>query len=436
MMRQTFYMIPSLQKRLFQYIDTHLLSYLNRWENLFIFLQQNPDTEKIAVHITEVLQRQEVTTHTLDTEPPFIRGELRTGTPRTLLLYHYYNPKFHNLQYFASIITCLAALEAYQALTGTLPINLLWLLDGTGEADHSSIYDLIIRHQQQLQADGCLLYGKYSIGQTNISIPLLSLGTKGLLCVELETTTTPQSLPSMYGAVAPNALWRLVWALNTLKSPHEEILIEGFYDSLILIEDEAVEQLRQLPDSASFLAQQCKIDQPLLGLQGFQLHYAQLLSPTCTINELNSITLPPTTNSMTIPGRARARLDLHLVPGQDPDDIFVKLRRHLQAHGFADVQARKLSASRPFYTSITDPFVRKAIRATTTAYGHMPAILALTANSYPASPLQQLLHLPVVIALPDHLPPGDYTSAIRYKENFAASIKQVVMMIEELALWN
>lgn len=426
-------MIPSLQKQLFQYIDTHLLSYLNGWENLATFLRQNADTEKIAARITELLQRRRVITRTLATESPFISGELRTGTPRTLLLYHYYNPKFHNLQYFASIITCLAALEAYQSLIGTLPINILWLLDGTGEADHSSIHDLVTRQPQQLQADGCLLYGNYSIGQTNRSIPLLSLGTKGLLCVELEAVTAPQSLPSMYGAVAPNALWRLLWALNTLKSAHEEILIEGFYDSLAPIEDEAVDQLRQLPNSTSFLAQQYNIDQPLLGLQGFQLHYAQLLSPTCSINELHNITLPPTANPLTIPGQARARLDFHLVPGQDPDDILAKLQRHLHAHGFDGVKARKLSASYPLYTSIADPFVQKAIYATTVAYEHAPVILPLTANSYPVYPLQQVLHLPVVMALPEYLQPGDYTADIRYKENFAASIKQVAMIIGELA---
>lgn len=424
-------MIPSLQKRLFQYIDTHLLSHLSEWENLSTLLGQGSDTEKIAAFIIAQLQRQGVTTHTLDPEAPFIYGELHTGMPRTLLFYHYYHPKSHDLSYFVSIIACLAALEAYQSLTGTLPVNILWLLDGSDKPDHANLHNLVARHQQQLQADGCLLYGKYSIGQTETRIPLLSLGTKGLLCVELETVTAPQSLPSMYGAVLPNALWRLLWAVNTIKSAYEEILIEGFYDSLAPVEDEAIEQLHRVPDSAPFLTQQYNIDQPLLGLHGFQLHYAQLLTPTCTINEFNSITLPPTSTLTTIPGQARARLDFHLVPDQDPDDIFAKLQRHLQIYGFGDIKVRQLCATHPVYTSINDPFVRKAIQATTTAYEHAPYILPLTANSYPVYPLRQVLHLPVIMALP-----GDYTVDIRYKENFAASIKQVVMMIEEMALWN
>src|SRR5437660_3140919 len=345
MMRQIIYMTPSLQKRLFQYIDAHLLSYLRGWENLSPLLGQSPGTEKIAAFIIAQWQRQGITTHTLDSEAPFICGELRAGMPRTLLFYHYYHPKFHALSYFASVIACLAALEAYQSLTGTLPINILWLLDGSDTPDLSSLHSFVVRHRQQLQADGCLLYGKYSIGQTDTRMPLLSLGTKGLLCVELETVTAPYSLPSMYGAVLPNALWRLLWAVNTIKSASEEILIEGFYDSLAPVEDEAIEQLHRLPDSAPFLTQQYNVDQTLLGLQGFRLNYAQLLAPTCTINEFNDVTLPLPSTLTTIPGQARARLDFHLVPDQEPDDIFAKLQRHLQMHGFGDVKAHRLSAT-------------------------------------------------------------------------------------------
>ncbi|HEU5228121.1 MAG TPA: peptidase dimerization domain-containing protein [Ktedonobacteraceae bacterium] len=429
-------MRPSVQKQLFQYIDEHLLSYLNRWQEFATLLGQNSNSAKATTLLLEQLQCRGVSAVALKRERPFLFGELNTGAPRTLLFYHYYNPESCDLQYFASIATCLAALEAYQFLPGSLPVNLLWLLDGLSETGHWNGDDFVTRDYKQLlkQADGCLLYGKYSIGQTNTRLPLLALGTKGLLCVELETSTAPDALPSMYGAVVPNALWRLLWALNSVKSACEEILIEGFYDALFPAEDETIEQLRTLPDSASWLVQQCKIAQPLLGLQGFQLHYAQLLTPTCTINEISSMAPPAAPNfHTTIPGTARARLDFHLVPNQHPDDIFVKLQRHLQTQSFDDIKVRKLYATCPRYISITDSFTRKVIRATTAAYGHAPSILPLTTNSYSVDPLQQLLHLPVIITLPDYSSSGDHISDMRYRESFAASIKQVVMTIEELA---
>ncbi len=45
-----------------------------------------------------------------------------------------------------------------------------------------------------------------------------------------------------------------------------------------------------------------------------------------------------------IPHEATVKIDFRLVPEQDPDDIFAKLRAHLDAQGFADVELARLGA--------------------------------------------------------------------------------------------
>ncbi|HLZ59107.1 MAG TPA: peptidase dimerization domain-containing protein [Ktedonosporobacter sp.] len=189
-------------------------------------------------------------------------------------------------------------------------------------------------------------------------MPIQALGKKGLLRVELEVQTSPHEISSAHGGIVPNAAWRLLWALGSLKSPQEEILIEGFYDTLTFPEDETVEFLRTLPDSAPRLAQQWGLPQLLLELQGFQLYYVWLLTPTCTITGIQSGTLREEPGGLdahrTIPGRARAQVDFQLVPGQEPHDIFAKLQRHLQVQGFSDIEVRLLE-SRPAASPLLFP---------------------------------------------------------------------------------
>ena len=48
-----------------------------------------------------------------------------------------------------------------------------------------------------------------------------------------------------------------------------------------------------------------------------------------------------------MPAVARARVDFHLVPEQDPADIEAKVRSHLDAHGFGEVELRVGGPDRP-----------------------------------------------------------------------------------------
>src|SRR6185437_12936517 len=125
------------------------------------------------------------------------------------------------------------------------------------------------------------------------------------------------------------ALWRLLWAINSVKSANEEILIEGFYDTIQPLADDLTEHLHDLPDNALSFAQHWGLPEPLLGLHGWQFHYAHLLTPTCTLSNITDNTqLPKSTTDIytTIPTQATAQLEFLLVPQQDPYDIFDKLR--------------------------------------------------------------------------------------------------------------
>lgn len=423
-------MVPLVQEQLFRQIDISLSSYLEEWKNFY--------TEPFRQNQTQTLERiiaqlhcRGMMTQFLGKDHLLLYAQLRRDAPSTLLFYHHYDIHASDKQQWTSLIATLAALDAYQTVIGPLPINIKWLLDTGNEIDNSSMSCIIAEYHELLRADGCIWY---TISQPGDIAGSLSLGTKGLLCVELNVQTASTNLHSMHGAIVPNAAWRLLWALNGLKSPYEEILIEGFYDGLISAQDDAIEQLHTTQTITPSLAQQLGREQFLLGLQGFQMRYAHLLTPTCTINGIISGNTMTSHSEATplpiIPARARAQLDFHLVPDQDPQDIFAKLQHHLQSQGFHDIQSRMLYACQPAYTPFNHPFVQTVSHATTAAYARVPDILPMTVGNYPIAPFRQILNIPIVLALMGYTTPSAQNIQ---DQDLTAKIKQVAMIVEEMA---
>ena len=57
-----------------------------------------------------------------------------------------------------------------------------------------------------------------------------------------------------------------------------------------------------------------------------------------------------------LPAKAMAKMDFRLVPEQNPDDIFEKLKAHLKAQGFEDVSLKKLVGAESVVTPINSEF--------------------------------------------------------------------------------
>jgi acetylornithine deacetylase/succinyl-diaminopimelate desuccinylase-like protein len=444
-------MVSLEHERLLRHIDEHQASYLERWEQLRAYLseQHKPQSRQAAkastINDQLLLQLQHRGIHTtlLNNDSSFIYSELDSKATHTLLFYHHYNLNLPGIWELLPIAIGLLTLDVYRECTGTLPVNIKWLFHTSSKPDVSELHSIVEEHLQQLQADGCL-WNRHSATEEGViwpladDRPLLLLGIRGLLCVELATHTTTNPVPSHYGSIVPNAAWRLLWALNSLKDAREEIRIEGFYDTLAPIEDEALASLYTLPDTASTLARQWGMKNLLLGLQGFQMHYAHLLTPTCTINFMtggdgtSSSSAP--TFPLPIPSQARAQVDFYLVPGQEPDEIFTLLQHHLNSQGFSDIETRLLYRCPPAYTPLANSFVQLICNATARAYGQAPLILPIQPESHPLSLLQHLTDMPILVTTS-----GGTQSASQSREHFDVTsgliggLKQTVLIMNALS---
>jgi len=96
-----------------------------------------------------------------------------------------------------------------------------------------------------------------------------------------------------------------------------------------------------------------------------------------------------------IPGKARAYCQLKYVVGTDVDDIIPALRRHLDRHGFRQVEVR-LGRTNIFYASRldpADPWVAWTGKSMTRTLGRAPTILPNFGGSLPNDVFADVLNL-------------------------------------------
>jgi hypothetical protein len=372
--------------------------------NILSLILDNQDEASLSQYVLTFLQRHGFPTNLLSSHPTLLYGEMCAKSGPTLLCHLGYDNAAPAQLQAQTIATILLSLTIYQKIlatrTDTSPITFKWLLSQKNAVHTLNVQNSINQQIALLQADACLWYEPL---MTERMIPgnsdnlILATGTKGHLSVGLQVQTAHSPLHSSYGTIAPNAAWRLLWALNSLKDQREEILIDGFYDTMTPLEDDAFQQLADLPDTAAAQAARWGIQDLLMGLQGKQMHYTHILTPTCTINRLTSGEDVAAPLDHSIPATARAIVDFYLVPGQDPADIFNKLKRHLRVCGFADIHVTLRHAGSPTYTPTHHNFVQQVMQSAERVYEHSPIILPVLPEYVPICTFMPNPSRPVVI---------------------------------------
>jgi len=349
---------------------------------------------------------------------PIVFGECSGRSDRTLLFYNHYDVQppepleLWNTPPFTltrvgdglyargvsddkgQLITRMAATAAVRDVLGELPLRIKYFVEGEEEVGSPNIPGAINAYKDKFAADGCI----WEFGSVDYSgRPEQTLGMRGLCYVELEVKTASLDCHSgLGGSLIPNAAWRLVWALSTIKGPDERIRIPGFYDNALPATERDLAYLAQQPDHSDNLLKTYGVEHFLNGMTGgTELRRAAVFEPTATINGLNSGYQGPGAKTV-LPAAAGAKIDFRLVPDQTPEEIVPLLRAHLDAEGFPDVEVRYLAGVKPARTDPDNPFVQLSIQAAHDVYGLTPIVEPLIGGSGPLHPFIHELGLPVV----------------------------------------
>jgi acetylornithine deacetylase/succinyl-diaminopimelate desuccinylase-like protein len=327
----------------------------------------------------------------LDGAPPLVVGEVGDGPLVLNAVQHYdvqpaeplelwttppYEPAIRDGRLFArgasdnkgQLLVRIQAVEAYREVVGEIPCRIRFLVEGEEESGSVNLRRLLDARPGLRRADAALQEG----GQVNEDgAPVLICGVRGLVYVELSVRTLRFDAHSGGAQLYPNAAWRLIDALSTLWSNRDgRVMIDGFYDAVRPL---TAAQLTHLRDNVPFEEAELKdiygTDSFVAGRTGVDAQAAQIFEPTCNIAGVWSGFTGPGSKTIT-PAEARAKLDLRLVPDQDPWEVRRLLRAHLDANGFADVEITDLGHEHPYWSPIDAPIVEAAARAAEEAFGH------------------------------------------------------------------
>jgi len=247
------------------------------------------------------------------------------------------------------------ALESILRVHGEAPVNVKFIVDGEEECGSPNLKPCVEANKDKLKADLCIWENSYRNIQGQ---PDARLGNKGMLYVELQAETSKTDLHSSYAPVVPNAAWRLVWALSTLKDQNEKILIDSFYDDVRQISPEELKVLEELPSFEEDLKSMTGRETLSKNFSPTEINRRLLTEPSCNIAGIESgYTLEG--SKTVLPGKAMAKLDFRLVADQDPVKILDLLRRHFDKEGFEDIEIiSKEKNLRPSKTPVTTPYLR------------------------------------------------------------------------------
>ncbi|MBM3152700.1 MAG: M20/M25/M40 family metallo-hydrolase [Chloroflexi bacterium] len=279
---------------------------------------------------------------------------------------------------------------------GELPCSIKFIIEGEEETSSVHLHEFILENKARLAADACIWeFG----GVDHREAPIQYLGLRGICYVELSVETAATDVHSgLGGSIFPNAAWRLVWALNSLKGPDERIRLPGHYDKVRPPTIRDRELMAALPETSEVYKQQYGVESFIKGLTGgVDLRVEEIFTPTCTICGLTSGYQGPGSKTVQ-PAKASAKVDFRLVPDQDPKDVLKNLRTHLDNEGFQDVQITYLGGESPARTDPDHPFIRLVVESAGEIYGVPMQIMPMSGGSGPNYPFVHDLGLPVATA--------------------------------------
>lgn len=351
---------------------------------------------------------------------PVVFAEREGRSDRTLLFYNHYDvqppeplelwetppfePTIRDGKMYARgvsddkghILCRLAAIDALMAVDGELPCNVKFLIEGEEEIGSVNLTPFIKDHTDLLAADACLWEFGYV---NNEGVPIQYAGLRGICYVELSIRTASRDVHSgTGGSIFPNAAWRLTWALNTLKTPDEHIRLPGFYDKVIPPTERDLQLLERLPDPSDEYRERYGLHGFIKGIEGgLELKREAIFTPTCTICGLTSGYQGPGSKTV-LPAEASAKVDFRLIPYQDPQEVLLQLRDHLNTEGYSDIEITFLGGEAPARTDPDDPFLQMVVESAREVYGVSMLIQPMSGGSGPNHAFIHHLKVPVATA--------------------------------------
>ena len=349
--------------------------------------------------------------------PPIVYGEVKSksNSRKTLLFYNHYDVQpvepleLWNADPFSGsrvgnyifgrgsaddkgeLITRIKAVEYYLKKTGDVPCNIRFIVEGEEEVGSVHVEQYLKKYRDRLTCDGVIWEFGYVDAKDR---PIISLGMKGLLYVELIAKGPSRDAHSSLAVIIENPAWRLVAALASMRDSNGRILISDWYKEVRDFTEQELAVVAEEPFDEKEFKEEYGVSRFVADAQGKEIKKALVGMPTCNIAGFDSGYTGPGAKTV-LPARALVKLDFRLIPGMIPERQLERLKTHLAANGFGDIEINFIHGEAAARTPISHPFVKQVEDAAREVFGS--AIISVSsAGTGPMYSFENVLGAPCI----------------------------------------
>lgn len=350
---------------------------------------------------------------------PFVLAEFQSDNPeaKTIIFYHHYdtvpadndqpwtNDPFtlsvhYGVMYGRGVdddkghITArLTAVRKYIRENGSLPVNIIFMMEGAEESASTDLDKYLAKHKKHLRGADLLVWEQGT--RNNLGQLEISGGNKGIVTFDMSVRSAEVDIHSSYGGVINSASWYLMDAISSLRSADGRILVEGIYEQvqepnereLALIAQYALKTPEELKEIYGLQLPVLKEDrqeflrrfyfEPAINIEGFGSGYQGQGVKTI------------------LPAYASAKMEVRLVPGLEPHDVLDKIRKQLDKNGYGKVELTYTLGEMSYRSDMSAPSILNVIELAKDFYPEGISVLPTSAGTGPMHTVFEALEVPM-----------------------------------------
>ena len=406
-----------------KYVDSHIDSLVTDLQALIrqpSVSAKNEGIEECAKLVQKLLKKSGIKSEILRLKKnvaPIVYGEIKSkqNPKKTLMFYNHYDvqpaepfdlwddPPFSGKRKGNKIfgrgatddkgelITRIKAVEASLKTTGDVPCNVKFVIEGEEETGSAHIEDYLKKYKKKFSCDGVIWEFGYVDAKNR---PIIGLGMKGLLFVELSVTESIRDAHSSLAVLIKNPAWRLIDAIKTLRDSDGKILIKDWYKEVTPFSKQDLELIKKEPFDENVFKKEFGIKSFVGGKKGIDAKKAMVGDATCNIAGFISGYIGDGAKTV-LPGKSLVKIDFRLIPKMEPKKQIMRLKNHLKLKGFSDVKIKVFHGEAAARTDSSDPFVSQVRDAAEQSFGK--SILNVSnAGTGPMYPFVDILKSPCI----------------------------------------
>ncbi len=326
--------------------------------------------------------------------PPIVYGEVKSKSRpngKTILFYNHYDVqpedpkelwksdpfsgKIENGYIYGrgasddkgELITRIKAVEyCLKNNNGDLPCNVKFIVEGEEEIGSPHLKDYLIQYKDNLNCD-LVIWESGFVDSKGRAI--ISLGQKGILCVEINVNGPSRDIHSSHAVLIENPsliLSKIICSLVDDKTGR--ILIKDWYKEVKDFSSKEISLIVKEEFDEEGFKKETGIESFINNMTGIDAKIARVGNPTCNISGLIS-GYGGFGSKTIIPSLATAKIDFRLVPNMDHNIQFQRLKTHIKENMNFDesikdkIEIKFLNGEPGYRTPIDNPFVTPVTKA-------------------------------------------------------------------------